>query len=267
MINWIGRIIGWICEGFAVRTEASFCRITDCIIITHDIRCATARSIVCDFLGSTAFVCFSRASYISCIGWAEIRCATIILCSHTVVGLLTEIRVICWAEPLTFCIGGTLTTVGAMSVELIGMPCKDGIISTINTIAWWSKTETLDGDTTVNRICRSTESENRSDSTINGSEKSERVHRTTRVDRSSRGWSCRTRSTSDRNRWSSSVSSSSIGDLCKSSCHIRFSYCGLWSDFIAIITAILATLGKSQLGTPRRIGDESRLIITNELES
>ena len=102
-----------------------------------------------------------------------------------------------------------------MSVELVKVSCKNGVVSTVGRIGWFSKSETLVSDTTTDGVCWSADGDGGSNSTVHGSGESEGIDGTTRVDGRDTSWTSGTGTTSDGDCWRSGVARSSSGDFCK----------------------------------------------------
>lgn len=114
--------------------------------------------------------------------------ATVILCLDAGVGCLTEVGVVCWAEPFTFLVARTSCRVCTMGVHLVCVSCEDGVAGTVSGVRWFSKSETLVSDTTTDSVCRSADGDDGSSSTIDGSSECEGIYGTTGVDRGDAGW-------------------------------------------------------------------------------
>ena len=142
--------------------------------------------------------------------------STIILCLHTGVGCFTEVWIVCWTEPFTFLVAGTTSSVCTVSIELVYVSCENGVVSTVGRIGWFSKSETLVGDTTTDCVSWSADGDGGSCGTVNSSGECEGIYGTTRVNCRDTGWKSGTGTTSDGDCWSSGVSRSSSGDFCKS---------------------------------------------------
>lgn len=142
--------------------------------------------------------------------------STIILCFDTGITLFTEIWIICWAEPFTFLIARTTSSVGTMGVELVCMSREDSIISTIESVTWCWEAETLDGNTAVDGVGGSRDGDGGSNSTVDSSSEREGIDGTGSIDGGDTGWRSGASTTCNCDCWWSRVSRSSGHDLCKS---------------------------------------------------
>ena len=75
-----------------------------------------------------------------------------------------------------------------MGVDLIKVASESGVTSTVGRIRWFSKSETLVSDTTTDSVCRSTNGDDGSCGTIDGSGECEGIYGTTSVDRGDTCW-------------------------------------------------------------------------------